>query len=139
MQVYLHQRKHFLKLHQKLQMDLTLGDLLLCINVDGVGWREAGNTIAAFNLSEPLAQRVATLLAANPEFVQVEPWPQGDHMIFAMAGHPALALTSAGILTLVDHVIHTQADTVDIVSAASIAEVVRFLGILVQRLPVPES
>jgi aminopeptidase YwaD len=67
----------------------------------------------------------------HPLIVQAEPWPQGDHMIFVMQGLPALAFTSEGIHNLIDSVIHTPNDSVEIVSVVTIVEVVQFLSSMV--------
>ena len=42
---------------------------------------------------------------------RIEPWPQGDHTLFAFSGVPAIAVTSSGIFELTDHVLHTENDT----------------------------
>jgi aminopeptidase YwaD len=113
------------------QYGSTYGNVLLCINLDGVGWRDARTTIALFGLSELLSEKINALLVEHPLIVQAEPWPQGDHMIFVMQGLPALAFTSEGIHNLIDSVIHTPNDSVEIVSVAAIIEVVQFLSSMI--------
>jgi hypothetical protein len=67
--------------------------------------------------------------------VQTEPWSQGDHMLFSMQGIPSLALTSEGIETLLDSVIHTDSDRVNLLSPGNIAEAVSFIEEFLKAAP----
>ncbi len=108
--------------------------IALVVNVDGVGWKESKNSIAFFECPEQLRAEVAQIQRNCPNIVEVEPWPQGDHMIFAMQGVPSVAFSSAGAVMLVDSVIHTQNDTIELVSSESMAEVVRCVKNLVTQV-----
>jgi hypothetical protein len=48
-----------------------------------------------------------------PGMEMIEPWYQGDHMIFVTQGVPALTLTSSDIFSLIDTVVHTEKDTAE--------------------------
>jgi aminopeptidase YwaD len=99
----------------------------LAINIDGVGLRDAGNTIAFFGCPEDLMAQATALLDGRYRLARVEPWPQGDHTMFVYQGISALAFTSRDSTNLVGTLIHSPRDTVDVVSPASIAEVCRFI------------
>lgn len=99
----------------------------LAVNIDGAGLPGKRSTVALFECDAQLAQTVRRLVAAQPHIVEAEPWPMGDHMLFAMQGIPSLAFTSEGIETQLEAVIHTEKDTVDRVSAVDIAHVVRWI------------
>jgi len=113
------------------------GRIGLLINVDGVGLRGQPATMAFFNCPEAWADRTRALMAQSDGIEESEPWPESDHSIFAMQGVACLALTSGGIHALIDGVIHTPADTLDLVDPAGIAVAVAFLGRLLGELGVP--
>lgn len=116
------------------------GRIALLINVDGVGWKEHPATVAFFNCDTAWSNRVRKFMRSSSHLQETEPWPESDHSIFAMRGVACLALTSAGIHELVDGVIHTPGDTLDLVDASRIATVVEFLTDLVVAIgppPVP--
>lgn len=57
-------------------------------------------------------------------------WPQGDHMIFAMSGVPAVAITTEKFAELEHDIAHTEKDTpalVDPVKLVSTAQALRQL------------
>ncbi len=70
---------------------------------------------------------VAAAMAAESGLVAGPPWFQGDHAIFSMHGVPALAVTSERIEELMSTVIHTSADTIELVDPP---ELVRLAGVL---------
>ena len=70
---------------------------------------------------------VAAAMAAESGLVAGPLWFQGDHAIFSMHGVPALAVTSERIEELMSTVIHTSADTIELVDPP---ELVRLAGVL---------
>lgn len=108
--------------------------IALVVNVDGVGWKESKNSIAFFECPAPLREEVERIRRNYPDIVEVEPWPQGDHMIFAMQGAPSIAFSSEGAAALVGSVIHTKEDTMDLVSGESAAGVVCCAGELIAQV-----
>lgn len=107
---------------------VSMGDIRLVINLDGVGLRGSTNTVAFFG-AEGLEPAIR-LAMDKTGLVETEPWPQGDHMLFAMRGVPCIALTSDGIFALLDSVIHTPHDTADGVDSTSIGQVASFIETL---------
>lgn len=110
-----------------------LGAAQLAINIDGVGLREAGNTIALFDCPEAMVAKVNGLLKRTPNLVQVEPWPEGDHTLFWSHGVPSIAFTSRGSENLIGALIHTPLDRIDCVSPCSVAGVVAFVRELLSQ------
>lgn len=105
-----------------------LGDIRLAINADGLGYR-GGPT--AFSSYGPVDEHDLEPLAAEG-LVPGPTWPQSDHMVFAMAGVPAIALTSADLTSVMEQVAHSAHDTPDLVdvelleaAARGIARVIR--------------
>lgn len=102
----------------------SLAEIDLVVNIDGAGLEGAGNTIALFDLPPALAEQIRCLMGHHPYILETEPWPQGDHSIFWQRGVPAVAITTAGAWDLVGSIIHTENDTMERVSASSLAAVV---------------
>ncbi len=112
------------------------GRIALLVNIDGIGRRDAPTTVAFFNCADDWAAKVRAAMAGRPDLEEAEPWPQSDHMVFAMRGVPCLAITSGNIHQLAGPVIHTPADTLDLLDPEQMAAVVDFLAdILSQSLP----
>ncbi len=102
----------------------SLAEIDLVVNIDGAGLVGAGNTIALFDPPPALAELIRSLMAHHPHITETAPWPQGDHSIFWQRGVPAIAFTTAAAWEVVEGIIHSENDTVERVSAASLAEVV---------------
>ena len=115
------------------------GRIALLINVDGVGLRGQPATVAFFNCPNAWADRARAVMARHDGIIESEPWPEGDHSIFAMQGVPCLAITSGNIHSLIDDVIHTPADTLDLVDPAGIAAAVGFLAGLLGEVGLPQA
>lgn len=103
------------------------GRIALLINIDGVGLKDEQSTVAFFNTDPEWTATVRTRINQNPHISETDPWPEGDHTIFAMRGIPCLALTSSGIHAIIEKIIHTPQDTLDIVEPEPIAATVEFL------------
>jgi hypothetical protein len=52
-------------------------------------------------------------------------------MVFAMAGVPAIALTSSDVTTLMEHVTHSPADTPDLVDVSLLEAAAQGIAALV--------
>jgi aminopeptidase YwaD len=113
------------------------GRISLVVNVDGVGLKDQAATVAFFNCPAEWAGEVRAEMAGRSRLEEAEPWPEGDHSVFAMRGVPCIALTSGGIHALIDGIIHTPDDTLDLVEPAQIAAVVDFLAALLTRIGPP--
>lgn len=84
------------------------------VNIDGVGMLGSKIAYSGYELPDSLRETVNTIFSQQKEFVTVDPWPMGDHMIFATRGVPAISLTSADVFAQIDF-LHGSADTVDVV------------------------
>lgn len=102
-------------------------DIALAINVDGVGWRDSRTMVGLMLQASPWETTIREVLARHLGIVESEPWPEGDHMLFAMRGLPALVLATDRVHALIGTVVHTERDTVDGVSATVVADVVEFI------------
>jgi len=101
------------------------GRIRAAFNVDGVGLEGSDTTYSFYSETDGFMKTVTGQAADG--FVQIEPWPMGDHMLFAYAGIPSAAVTAAGIFALVESVLHTPLDTPDRIDAAKLYGVSGFL------------
>ena len=113
-----------------------LADVVLAINLDGVGYREGRDAYSTYGCSSELEASVDAAMAAEPGLAPGPPWFQGDHAVFAMHGVPALAVTSERVEALMAAVIHTAADTIDLVDPRKLVRLATALRGLIGRLAV---
>jgi aminopeptidase YwaD len=105
-----------------------LNEVRLAINIDGAGYRGGSTAFSTYGAADQLdlAPLEAHGLIAGPS------WPQSDHMVFAMAGRPAIALTSSDLETLMCEVTHSSADTPDLVDLGLLEDAARGIAALIQ-------
>lgn len=104
------------------------------INVDGAGMQNSSTSYSLYECSEQLTAQLDTFSKAYPTVEKVEPWPMGDHMLFAGAGIPAAAITSTQIYLLMEAVMHTPKDNLSIVDFQRLEETVQYLVELTKSL-----
>ena len=100
------------------------------INFDGVGPLTAASSVACFAASQALETLIDERIRSYPGVVKVEPWPASDHYIFYSNGTPSIAFSSRGIRDIY----HTPSDTMEWISGAKLAEVVRLALDLIEAL-----
>ena len=84
---------------------ITLG-----INIDGLGYIDGRTAFSLYDCPTEIEHTVRSVFASHPEFVEGDPWVQGDHSLFLINQRPALALTSERLMEIM-HIIHTDRDT----------------------------
>lgn len=114
--------------------DGRLGDVVLAINLDAVGYREGDDAFSTYDCAADLQETIARTLNAGDTLVPGPPWFQGDHAIFVMNGVPALAVTSEHVEELVATIVHTPGDSPELVDAAKLVRLARALRELVAQL-----
>ena len=97
------------------------------MNIDGAGMQNSTISYSLYECPEPLTTQLDQFTADYPTVEKVEPWPMGDHMLFAGAGIPALAVASTNMHLLMDAVMHTPKDNLTIVDFQRLEEVVHYL------------
>ncbi len=104
---------------------------VLAVNVAGLGYRGTKNGVSCYAMPPALEAKVAAAVAADDAMALMDPWPQGDHMIFASLGIPTLALASCPFEDYLARCHHSPADTADQADPAlvdsAVAWLVRFL------------
>ena len=99
----------------------------LAINCDGLGLKSNKTGISLMECSEKYAEQIESTYQLFKSIQKIPPWYQGDHMLFASAKVPTIAITSTGIFELVDTVLHTQLDTPSLIDPELILDVCLFL------------
>ncbi|MBN2405483.1 MAG: M28 family peptidase [Coriobacteriia bacterium] len=88
-----------------------LSDVVLMINLDGVGLRNAPTAWSGYGLTAVQQDLVKMIAASGSTVIAGPPWPASDHMVFATRGTPSLALTTADFERFSGTIAHTLADT----------------------------
>lgn len=109
-----------------------LKDIVLAINIDDVGCREGKTAYSFYECAEGIRQSVRRVLGGHGELTEGEPWYQGDHMIFAQQGIPALAVTAEKSMELLATVTHTPRDTPDLLDCRKIGALACALNALLR-------
>jgi aminopeptidase YwaD len=109
-------------------------EILLGINLDGVGYREGGSAYSLYECPPELDALIRQVFAGHPELVEGERWYQSDHSLFVQNGRPALAFTSAEFGPLWAEISHTPRDRPELVDPAKLVALARALHDLLLRL-----
>ena len=112
----------------------SLQDTLLNVNIDGIGYHKGRTSFCEFECSEKLSSLIGKTFQDAYKFTTIEPWYQGDHMIFVINGVPAIALSSEHILELTTEITHTPKDNIDITSTQRLHETAIALRNLIDYL-----
>ncbi|MGC6768213.1 M28 family metallopeptidase [Enterococcus sp. LJL51] len=103
-------------------------DKFICaFNVDGLGMQDSKTSYSFYECGEEFEKLVSSFARDFPDVEQIDPWPMGDHMLFAGCGIPTVAVTASNIFMLMESVMHTPADNLTIVDSDKIEAAVSFL------------
>ncbi|HSF83935.1 MAG TPA: M28 family peptidase [Anaerolineales bacterium] len=100
-----------------------LDQILLNINMDGVGFHLGGTAFSLYECPDEIASLVREVFSSHKELQEGEIWYSGDHMIFVQNGVPAVALTSEHGMTGLAEVSHTPRDRPELVDPARLVRV----------------
>lgn len=111
-----------------------LEEIILAVNADGIGHAGYRNTFTCFECSDEVDRAIRGAFADDEKFVEIEPWYQGDHMIFVMNQVPGIALTSENYIQIMTEIAHTEKDKIDNVDANKILEISYAMKELIYKL-----
>jgi aminopeptidase YwaD len=99
-------------------------DILLNINIDGVGYMEGTSAFSALGLPHAIQDAFHTIINKHPNIVEGTPWYQGDHGIFLQYGRPAIAVTSEWFIQNMEtqNITHTERDNLSIIDHRKVVE-----------------
>ncbi|MCD8509327.1 MAG: M28 family peptidase [Bacillus sp. (in: Bacteria)] len=116
----------------------TLQDVVLNVNVDGAGYKKGKNSFCYFNSDGKLLETIKETLYKNENFVKIDEWHQGDHMLFVMNDIPAIAISSENIEEIVTEILHTSNDHLGNIDVDKLTEITLALKKFVEYLSPPE-
>ncbi len=116
-----------------------LDEIALVVNIDGAGYRGAPSAYSTYNCAGDLAGRVDEAFGQSESIVAGPAWYQSDHAIFAMRGHPAVAVTTELVDEMLETLFHASTDTPDQVDIELLVDVAQAIGRLVTSWPSPEE
>lgn len=108
--------------------------IFLAVNADGVGLKDSRTGVSYMGVPAGLQETLEEAHRSFRTLEVIEPWQQGDHMLFVMHGVPALTLTSSGIFEMVDRVVHTSQDTYEMLDLNTIWEATLYLSEVLSRV-----
>lgn len=118
----------------KYLQNANLENIKLAINLDGIGLKNSKtHTSYYYNKSKPLLiEKFQNLINKNASFIEGEPWPMSDHMVFYMNGIPAIAITDEQLLKEAfspdaDKITHSKNDTLDKIDYESLTHTAQLL------------
>ncbi|KUG03248.1 hypothetical protein ASZ90_019347 [hydrocarbon metagenome] len=112
----------------------TFNQIVMAINVDGAGLKGSRTTFCSFNSSDKMDQLFKKVFHDTSKFIETVPWYQSDHMMFAMNGRPALALTTEDFENTWSNIAHTAKDTIDLADINILSDTAVALRILIDEL-----
>ena len=115
--------------------DSRLNQVLLNINMDGLGSHKGKTIYSLYECPDELKATIQKTFTAQSGFGEGPPWFQGDHMVFAMIGIPALALTSENFVEILTEIAHTPKDSPDLVDCEKLVKTAITLQNLLADLP----
>jgi aminopeptidase YwaD len=112
-----------------------LGDVLLAINIDAAGRAGDRTAFSFYGASDEVRAAVTEAAGAFDSVEEGPEWPMSDHMVFAMRGVPAVAITSTGLNDIAATVAHTPADTPGLVDPQLVVDVAAFIAEVIEKIP----
>jgi aminopeptidase YwaD len=112
----------------------VMDQILLNINMDGVGFHEGGTAYSLYECPENIQQVVERIFSEYEELQEGEIWYSGDHMIFVQNGIPAVALTSEHGMTGLAQISHTPKDRPELVDPSKLVTTSLALRDLVEEI-----
>jgi len=101
----------------------NLDKIRLVVNLDGLGYIGSDTAWSLYGCTEEVAGSVRAVIKAHPGMIEGDAWYQGDHSMFIQQGVPAVALTSADLGHMMQHITHTPHDSPDKVDPQKLVEV----------------
>jgi aminopeptidase YwaD len=107
-----------------------LEQVLVAINVDGVGGQVGANSLTVMGASQLFQDRIAQIHRDYSGVVWIDPWYESDHSAFLSRGVPCIPISSVGV----SNTNHMPTDTVEWISPAKLCEVVSLATAIVETL-----
>lgn len=109
-------------------------EILLGINLDGAGYLQGKTAYSIYECPQQISEIIRNTFSTDPDFMEGDPWYQGDHGLFIMNGRPALAVTSEQVYDIMANYVHTKDDCPAIIDPGKLASLALALRNLLLRL-----
>jgi aminopeptidase YwaD len=103
------------------------GDIVLGINVDDSGQRDAENNVSFYGCPLVIEAAVREAMTGHDRLSEGPQWGQGDHAILGLHGVPAIAVASSEMYRFMEQYAHTEKDTLDLADCALVADAAHFI------------
>lgn len=108
--------------------------ILFAVNIDGIGLKGHLSSIAYFSCPAEMESVLEETRSRYPGLVKADPWPQGDHMMFALKKIPTIACTTSAGFEEVERIIHTPSDTMDNLDIGRIMVTIDAIEALIRKI-----
>lgn len=112
----------------------AMPQILVDINIDGAGFKQGKSSYSFYECRPEFEDKVETVFRKCEGLGHGEQWYSGDHMVFVQNQVPAIAITSELTPELMKTVIHTSADTPDLIDVHKLVEIAMALNDVVRIL-----
>ncbi len=102
-------------------------EYLLAVNVDGIGLIDSATSVSFYSCKPEMESIIMKRAEQTSGMEKIEPWPMGDHMLFASCGIPTIAITAINIFGLMGSVLHSPEDNLEMIDFDILGNTVRFL------------
>lgn len=92
--------------------------------------------VSTYNLDPRLDDHVESVSAARPSLIRGPDFYQSDHVIFAMQGRPAMAITTELVDEMLSELFHAPTDTPDRVDVGLLLDIADTITDLITTWPV---
>jgi len=116
------------------QNSQILNQILLAVNLDALGYIKGKTAFSLYGCDTKLANIVQDSLKPEYQFTKGEPWPQSDHMVFAINQVPAVAVTSEYLMEITTNITHTAKDELKMVDCSKLCDAAFALSELFNNL-----
>ncbi len=99
----------------------------LAVNVDGMGLKNSATSVSFYACPPELEGKIMARAERHGGIERIDPWPMGDHMLFAACGIPTIAVTTSGIFGLMGSILHSPEDGLENIDVEVLGHAVRFL------------
>ncbi|MDP4116069.1 MAG: M28 family peptidase [Bacteroidota bacterium] len=112
----------------------TLDNILLGINLDGLGYSSSDTAYSMYGCPSEIADAIQTVFSSYHGLVMGDPWYQSDHGLLIQNNIPALAITSAHMIKLMNEIYHSPKDKPEIVDTSKLVKLAYSLRDLILYL-----
>lgn len=109
-----------------------LASMAVGINIDDVGYVRGRMAYSLYARTSAVTRKVRAAFGRHAGLMEGPVWYQGDHMIFAQNGRPAVAITAERAMELMRTVTHTARDVPELIDCRKLVKLASALRDLIE-------